>query len=200
MTGPRALRDPSECARRRALLAEAHMAPLAGFTEALRGPGVEVPDFDPLDGGVRARLLFLLEKPGPATSPSRRGRPGSGFVSRDSDDPTAEATWTFMREAGIDRRETVIWNVVPRWNGTTRIGAGEVEEGLGRLDALLDLLPRLVCGVTVGRRAERAAPRLASRGLRLVASAHPSPQVRAAYPDRWTAIPRQWRAAGDLLV
>ena len=40
----------------------------------------EVPDFDPLDGGVEARALFLFEKPGRMTA----GQSGSGFISRDN--------------------------------------------------------------------------------------------------------------------
>jgi hypothetical protein len=74
---------------------------------------IEVPDFDPLDGGICARILILKEKPGPTTSASISGRVGSGFISRDNDDPTAEATFRFMSAAGIPRQETLMWNVVP---------------------------------------------------------------------------------------
>jgi hypothetical protein len=49
-----------------------------------------VPDFDPLDGGVNAQVLFLLEKPGPMAAEDGK-RAGSGFISRDNDDGTAEA-------------------------------------------------------------------------------------------------------------
>ncbi len=56
---------------------------------ALRERGeLEVPDFDPMDAGVEARILFLFEKPGPMTSKHKTGkRVGSGFISRDNDDP-----------------------------------------------------------------------------------------------------------------
>ena len=37
----------------------------------------EFPDFDPLGGGVRSDMLFVLEKPGPKTS--RQGG-GSGLL------------------------------------------------------------------------------------------------------------------------
>jgi hypothetical protein len=48
------------------------------------------------------------------TAPSRVGaRGGSGFISRNNDDRTAEATWDFMEEARIPRAATVTWNVVP---------------------------------------------------------------------------------------
>jgi hypothetical protein len=87
------------------------MRKLTQFAAALRERGMGiVPDFDPLDGGVDARILFLFEKPGPMTSEDRGG---SGFISRNNDDPTAEATFRFMQAAGIPRTLTVIWNVVP---------------------------------------------------------------------------------------
>ena len=191
VAAPRALRDPAEAARRRAMLGAPHMAPLAAFAEGLRGAG-EVPDADPLDGGTGARLLLLLEKPGPRTS---QARGGSGFVSADNDDPTAEAGWRFARAAGIERRDRVIWNTVPWWNGTIRFTTAERHAGVAELPAFLALLPRLEVVVMVGRQAQRARGALEGRGLALFASAHPSPQVRAANPDQWSAIPPRWAEA-----
>jgi hypothetical protein len=56
--------DPSrEREQRRAMLrVRPHMIELAKYAERLRRPGVEVPDFDPLDGGVEALVVFLFEK------------------------------------------------------------------------------------------------------------------------------------------
>ncbi len=186
---PRSLRDPLVLAQRRAMLDAPHMRPILAEIGALRlRPGAVVPDADPLDGGAGARMLFLLEKPGPMTDPNRAGpRRGSGFVSRDNDDPTAEATWHFMAEAGIPRRMTLIWNVIPWWNGTIAIGRGELAQGL---------LPALRGVVLVGRKAGRAQPLLAGRGLHLATSPHPSPQVRAAFPVMWRGIGAAWREAG----
>ena len=162
------------------------MAALARYAEALRArPGCTVPDFDPLDGGTEAEALFLLEKPGP------RGR--SGFVSRDNGTGTADAIRGFMAQAGLARKRTALWNAVPWWNGTTAIREGERVAGMEELAALLPLLPRLRAAVMVGRSAERARPMLEGRGLHLAASAHPSPQVRAGWPERWQAIPGEWR-------
>jgi hypothetical protein len=78
---------------------------------------VEVPEFDSLDGGVDARVLFLFEKPGPMTAEGNGAnrRVGSGFISRNNDDPTAEATFTFMRQANLPRKLTILWNVIPWW-------------------------------------------------------------------------------------
>jgi len=193
---PRSLRDPVVRTERRAMLALPHIAPLAAYAARLRTcPGVEVPDFDPLDGGIEARILFLLEKPGPMTAPSRPGRQGSGFISRDNDDATAAATHRFMLEAGLPRTDTVIWNLIPWWNGTIAITAGERVAGARELQNLLALLPRLRTAVLVGRTAARARPLL--NGLRVLESAHPSPQVRAGYRTLWDAIPGVWRQVAN---
>lgn len=191
---PRALRDPAEAARRRAMLTLPHAAPLAREAERLRavgGAGLAVPDVDPMDGGAGARILFLLEKPGP--------RAAEGFVSQDNDDPTAEASWRFRRAAGLARRDVVFWNTAPWWNGTIRFTAAERARGLAELPAFLSLLPDLRAAVMVGRQAERARSLLEGRGLRLFASAHPSPQVRAGNRARWDAIPGVWAEAARTL-
>ena len=188
---PRALRDPAEVERRRAMLGEPHIAPLAAFAAGLRDQG-EVPDVDPLDGGVGARLLLLLEKPGPRTS---RAGGGSGLVSADNDDPTAEAGWRFAREAGIARRDRLIWNTAPWWNGTIRFTTAERRAGLATLPGFLALLLRLEVVVLVGRQAGRARGLVEARGLMAFGSAHPSPQVRAANPALWRAIPERWAEA-----
>ena len=195
---PRSLRDPLVLAQRRAMLDAPHMRPILAEIGTLRQrPGVVVPDADPLDGGAGARMLFLLEKPGPMTDPNRAGRRrGSGFVSRDNDDPTAEATWQFMAEAGIPRRMTLIWNVIPWWNGTIDIRRGELDGGLEATARLIGLLPALRGVVLVGRKAGRAQPLLAGRGLHVATSPHPSPQVRAAFPAMWRLIGAAWREAG----
>jgi hypothetical protein len=40
-----------------------------------------------------------------------RERTGSGFISRDHDDPTAEATFHFMRKAGLDELLSLMENL-----------------------------------------------------------------------------------------
>lgn len=188
------------------MLDAAHMRPLTRFVRDLHGqrgdqPGIAVPDLDPLDGGIEASLLLLLEKPGPMTALDRVGaRAGSGFVSRNNDDPTAEATDAFLRQAGIPRGATAIWNVIPWWNGTIVVTAAELRQGVARVREFVALLPRLRAVVLVGNRAARAAPLLRDGSLALFASVHPSPQVRAAFPDRWHTIPDVWREAYEAAV
>ena len=193
---PRSLRDPAAREARRALLAEPHVRALTAYVEQLRaGSPDEFPDFDPLDGGVDARLLFLLEKPGPMTSASRSGRAGSGFISRDNDDPTAEAIFDFMRQAGIPRRETVLWNLIPGWNETRKVTAREVREGAQEALGLVRLLPNLREVVLVGAKAGLAAPLLESQGLVIRKSRHPSPIVKGTQRKAWDQIGLTWKAA-----
>ena len=75
---PKSLADPEALAARRALVTAPHIAPIRALAERIsaeRGAPVPVPD--PLDGGVAARMLLLLETPGPAVL-------RTGFVTRDS--------------------------------------------------------------------------------------------------------------------
>ena len=191
---PDALRGPASRQQRRALLALPHMAPLAAYAARLRRPSVDVPDFDPLDGGTGARVLFLLEKPGPQAA-SSRDRGDTGFISRDNAGETPKALRRFMLDAGLPRRDTVIWNVIPWWNGSIAVTAAERAAGLLELPHALALLPRLHTAVLVGRTAARARPVLG--GLRVLESAHPSPQVRAGNRALWDAIPEIWRQAAQ---
>lgn len=193
---PRTMRSAAIREERFARLGEPHIRPLVDYVAQLRtSSGAEVPMFDPSDGGVNARLLFLMEKPGPMTSAGRRGRAGSGFISRDNDDPTAESTFKFMVEAAIPRQETVLWNVIPGWNGTRRVTAEELGCGIRAINSLLTLLPKVGVIVLVGRKAQRAEPLLRGAGLQVFRSSHPSPIVRASRRAEWDAIPRQWANA-----
>lgn len=171
------------------------MQPLAGYVRALRTRASGyVPDFDPLDGGVRARLLLLLEKPGPKTFPPR----GSGFVSRDTDDPTAWAIRRFMLQAEVPRRATVLWNIVPWWNGTIAMTAAERRLGAAEVPALLALLPALRGVILAGNAAwELGGAQFHDAGLPLFRCVHPSPQARAgpASSARWLQLPHIWREA-----
>lgn len=195
---PRSMRDESVRQRRRAMLHEPHIAPLTGFATRLRERGsIEVPDFDPLDGGIHAQVLFLFEKPGPMTASNN----GSGFISRNNDDPSAEATFAFMQRAGIPRKLTVTWNVIPGWNGTRKVTGKELRDGVDSVRELIALLPSLRAAVLVGLNAARAMPYLRSEtALTLFTSAHPSPLVRAKHPEKWNAISPQWAEVRKVLV
>lgn len=191
--GPRALKNADAVKMRHALRATPHVAPLAKYVASLRAEHRGyVPDFDPLDGGVGAEILFLLEKPGPKTDPANNG---SGFISRDNDDPSAEATYRFMELAQVPRRASVIWNTIPWWNGTTDISPLERSEGMLRLGELLRMLPHLRSVALVGKNAKKARSVIESFGVRVFESAHPSPKVRGTNRRLWDQIPDQWRRA-----
>ncbi len=152
---PKSLGDPEERAARHARLRGRHIATLTEFVHLLRKErafDTSVPYFDPLDGGVRAQCLFLLEAPG--------GRAvGSGFVSRNNPDGTAKNFFVLNQQARLPREQTIIWNVVPWYVGTaTKIRAvnrRDIDEAMPHLQHLLQLLPRLRVAVLVGRKAQR---------------------------------------------
>jgi uracil-DNA glycosylase len=75
-------------------------------------------------------------------------------------------------------------------------------EGMNCLQELIGLLPRLRAVVMVGKSAAKAKTYLAEKhpGLHLFCSAHPSPLVRAKFPDRWKGIPSQWAGFSGALV
>lgn len=181
---PKTLHDVAEIERRRKLLAEPHMVRLCEYVASLRTKDVRVPDFDPLDAGIEAQALFLFEKPGPKAD-------ASGFISRNNNDPTAEATFNFMAEARIPRDKIAIWNVIPWWDGQIRLNADQRKRGIEKLSGLVSILPLLTAIVFVGRNAARALP-LFANAKHCYESAHPSGRVRARYLDRWLSIPNEW--------
>lgn len=187
---PRSMRDENVRKRRKAMLGEPHIADLTAYVAALRNRAIgEVPDFDPLDGGKDAQALFLFEKPGPKTSETDGG---SGFISRNNDDPTAEATFRFMQEARIPRKITVTWNLVPWWNRTRDLTTQERVEGAACIPELIRLLGKLQVVVVVGETASAAIPYFNNLPIHLLQSDHPSPLVRAKFLERWRSIPAKW--------
>src|SRR2546427_8165696 len=128
---PYALRSEAEREVRRRLLRAPHIAALTEFVDRLRiqtGRGPAIPYIDPLDGGVAARCLFLLEAPGPQAVKT-------GFVSRNNPDPTAKNMCLLLREAGIPRKDTLLGNIFPTYLGTEGLiraaKADEIVEGMG---------------------------------------------------------------------
>jgi uracil-DNA glycosylase len=184
------------------MLQEGHMARLTAYVARLRRMGLgQVPNFDPLDGGDEARILFLFQKPGRMTSDGSGKKAGSGFISRNNDDAAAEATFKLMNEAGLPRKETVSWNIIPWWNGTHEPTEQELDEASEQLQALLDLLPRLKAVVMVGKKAQTARRQLErhDRELKLIESWMPVPLVKNRWPEKWQEILLKWRLAAHVL-
>lgn len=181
---PKSLRDPDALAARRALLDRPHIAPIRALARRIAdAQDAEVPDPDPLDGGVAARLLLLLETPGPAIR-------GTGFVSRDNPTGTAANLFRFLAEAGLARRETLIWNTIP-WvihapgarNRPPR--RSEVTRARPCLAPLLACLPHLRVVVLSGRVAGLLQGELKALrpDLPVVAIPHPSPTYVCTAPE-----------------
>ena len=156
MDAPKTLNSESERTARTALLSQPEWYPLVSIVSRMRiakGPSFKVPDFDPLDGGIEAQVLFLLEAPGAKAV-------ASGFVSRNNPDETAKNFFLLNNEAGIDRRRTIIWNAVPWYIGSgTKIRPAkrdDVREAEEWLKSLLDTLKQLRIVVFVGQKALHA--------------------------------------------
>ena len=189
------LADPAEVARRHALLTETpRMAPVICHAAALRAKYGEVPDADPLDGGADARLLLLLETPGPTIGQS-------GLVSADNPTGTGRNLRRFCAEAGLDRLDRLIWNAVP-WvihaGGRNRAPrTAEIRDGLATLPPLLAAL-RLKAVVLAGRSASMAAP-LLPPGVPVLRMPHPSPTIVCTSPAIGLRIQDALRQAVALL-
>jgi hypothetical protein len=167
------------------------MLPLAEHVELIRAErgSDRVPDFDPTEAGVLAPVLLLLEAPG---GKATRERGGSGFVSPDNDDATAENMWRLLREAGIERsRDVVTWNIVPWYLGSdTKIRQAaqrDLDEARPHLIELLGLLPSLVVAVLIGKRAAYGWRYLRAT-LPTIEVPHPSPRNLNSRPWSRAAI------------
>ncbi|MEF2279935.1 uracil-DNA glycosylase [Deinococcus sp. YIM 134068] len=162
-----------------------HVAPLNLWVEAqAAASGRWFPALDPHDGGVGARVLLLLESPGPVVS-------RTGFVSMDNPDGTAENLRCLLHLSGLRRGDVAVWNAVP-WqmseNGVVTPRPAQYAEAAPLTRHLLSLMPELRAVVLVGRHAQAAWPEVGS-GLPTLACPHPSPQNFNA----------RWRSAGVAL-
>lgn len=157
----RSLKDPAVREARREMRDQPHVAPLGRLVDEIRREREgflgfkkeHVPDFDPMDGGIDAKALFLQETPGPRAVES-------GFISRNNPDSTAENTFNLQNEAGIDRKLTVRWNVVPWYIGDGRhIRPANREDFIQSrkyLETLLMLLGNLRIVALLGNKAQAA--------------------------------------------
>lgn len=154
--GPRAHRSRALVEAKFERLDEAHVAPLNAMVRQINAGRPEdqrAPWFDPADGGVRAKVLFLLESPGPRSAAHK----GSGIISSENIDDTAANFYGLREEAGLDRSHLVMWNVVPWYlpdgTRTARTRSADVAEAAPWLDRFMSLLPQLRMVVPMGDRA-----------------------------------------------
>ncbi len=196
----RSLQYTSEIEERRNLLNRPHMEPLARYVETLRkkkGKAFQIPDFDPCDGGVQARLLILAETPGPKAL-------RSGFVSRNNDDETAENTFRVLKKSGLKRPDTLLWNMVPWYLGSgervRKPTPDELKEGMACLRDLLPLLPNLKAIVLAGVSAKDGLDRdTLPPGVQVFQARHPSPRNLNSRPDMEAQIVEELKKAAAYL-
>jgi hypothetical protein len=176
---------------RHGLLNLPHMDALVKFRDDLKDDSdSHVPHFDPLDGGTRSRCLLLLDAPGRRAAYSgSTSVQGTGFVSRDNPDPSANNLRAALNLEGLPREETIIWNAVPWYIGT----AAKLDETRARnwnaakpwLARLITVLPALEVVVLMGRKAERAEALIQSAFPRLTVFKCPHPGGQAYNHERY---------------
>lgn len=198
---PRLFRDPSEISQRENEINSANVAPLNAWVRTLRtrlGSNAIIPWFDPQDGGCQARILWLLEAPGPKAT---RERGGSGFISCNNNDGTAQNTWETRNKAGVSRNLTVHWNVIPYYIGTdTKIRAynpndiAAVGPYILELLGLLTNLKVVILGGEAARKVWRDnAPRQSN--LFVIECPHPSPTNLNTRIGNRELVIKAWRDA-----
>jgi uracil-DNA glycosylase len=165
---PGAHADAAFLAVKLARIFEPHVAPLNDLVRQWRQPvnaadplaapvWEAVPWFDPAGGGTDARVLILLEAPGPKSVEPV----GSGIISPDNADPTADAVHAAHKLTGLSRADCVHWNIVPwvvyktdangdRTDEWTTPSMTDVNGAHTALQQLLALLPDVQVVITMG--------------------------------------------------
>ncbi|WP_228803910.1 uracil-DNA glycosylase [Nocardia higoensis] len=157
--------------------------------ELVEESGEWMPYVAPVYGGTEARLLTLFRDPGPKTKVDK----GSGMLSLENDDQSAERFLSFFEEAGMLVDDLMTWNTYP-WYINRKPSAAEIDRGLEPLERVIALLPELTVVMAHGgdaqtawRRFERKNPAVAEKFL-VIPTYHtskqalftPDPDVRAA--------------------
>jgi hypothetical protein len=194
--GPDTLWHEHRRDERLALLDSPQMQPLNDYRDRLRQmSGRDIPNFDPFDGGVSARLLILLETPGPsAVTCDRR------FVSIDNPTGTAKNLRNALADAGIPRHEIIAWNTVP-WIRLTKkpVTVGERSDGIDGLADLLPMLSAVKVAVLAGAVAGAAKLVIERAGIEAILAPHPSPVRINTSPTLRDRLHAAFDAAGKVL-
>lgn len=151
MRTPKLLGDPDAKKRRIAALDNDNSISLRDYIQwcgTSLPEGVTLPEFDPYDGGRTAKGLVVLSYPGPASE--------SGFVSSENPDSTAANLSRYLDYAGIDRKDIVIWNLVPWFTPESQrtFTKMEMEKGSECLSKLINSLPQVKSVLLVGKLAQ----------------------------------------------
>lgn len=167
------------------------LTPLRDYVRDLSTRGRQVPAFDPDDAGTDARVLFVLEAPGPMSEATK----GSGFLSADNNDATAANFWLARKDADLVAG-ALHTNICPWYLGAASVKPNPVElaDGSIQLRYLLGLLPALQVVVLCGEYARRGwrtytAGLIDGPGPVVIETHHPSPQglIRAERRSEFAA-------------
>ena len=142
-----------------------------------------VPGFDPANGNESAKVLFVLEAPGP-------GAVKSGIISVNNNDPSARNFSKQMQEAGIEPEQIAIWNIVPWYIGNgakiRAANAADIKEGASWLAEVINAMPNLETIVLVGEKARGAHVAISQHAVMPILSIHhPSAQSMNGSSERW---------------
>ncbi len=198
---PRLFKNPIEIRKREEKIFSTRVAPLNNWVLELRerlGSDAIVPWFDPEDGGTEAQILWLLQAPGPKAT---RERGGSGFISCNNNDGTAQNTWETREEGGVSREIVIHWNVIPYYIGSSRKIRAYDPNDIAAVGPLiteqLDLLPKLQVVILGGTAASKVwhgyAPQQSQ--LRIIECPHPSPMNVNTRPENREKIISAWEEA-----
>lgn len=180
---PGSLKDPEHIERRKGMLELPHIQPLVGFlderkaalADVLKLPDLQLPQFDPVSGGIHTQVLLLLESPGPKASSGK----GSGFISCDNFDQTAKNVFLTLQEAGLERDRVMCWNVVPWYlHEVRKPNKQELKVGMQEFRLLLPLLPGLKVVILHGKAAQegwKLLPYKIQEAYTVLEVGHPSP-------------------------
>ncbi len=198
---PKSLKEETVRTAREQLLKQKHILPLTLFVGKIRkeqGENAYIPYFDPLDGGIKAKCLFVLEAPGAKTK-------NSGFISRNNNDETAKNFIEINVLAGIPREKTIAWNIVPWYIGTNKkirtAKNSDIKVGLLYLYQLIELLPKLQVIVLVGKKAQKVSRELTGKynNIEIFECYHPSPMFVNRKPANKQVIINQLKKVSKAL-
>jgi len=180
------LKNPDILKQKCNALYSCHIASLTRQVQCYHDKGVDMPWIDPADGGVKARMLILLQSPARSDLTPR-------FVSLDNPCPSQQNLQRFLKQTGIKRKDIILWNTMPwltlsgKKLSPTR---NNITKGVGILKSLMPLLKNLTVVVLAGSAAsqtrsffEREYPHLT-----LLTMPHPSPLSLCRSPSVTEAI------------
>jgi uracil-DNA glycosylase len=167
---------------------------------ASRADPRSVPGLDPRNGNEAARVLLVLEAPGP-------GAVESQVVSIENIDPTARNLKSLLKYANLTPADIAVWNVVPWYCGSEDFkkiaapSARDIEEGTALLCDLISCMPKLQAVVLIGSTARKAHIRLSAEvTVRILACHHPSQRVLNLNSAAETENQRVFARLGELLA